>query len=254
MERKNFLKTFVAAAAAGPLVLAACSKETNTPSGGNETTATTTTGTSTTTTSANGACVTSPNEVEGPYPYVGGEITNPLSRIDITDGQTGVPLTLNLVVVNVSANCNVVPNARVDIWHCNKDGYYSGYGNQNSVLGTQSYVGKTWLRGYQTSDANGLVKFTTIYPGWYSGRATHIHFEVFINGVLKKTGQMAFSETVSNEVHVSSLYAAHGKNTTSNMGDGIFGNSAADLANETLSLVGSVAAGYTGAYTIGLAL
>ena len=242
MERKNFLKTFAIAAATGPMVLS-CKKSSSNDDGSTTVTSSTSTTTGET-----------PTEVEGPYPYVGGEITNPLQRVDVTDGQTGVPLALTLTVHNVNSNNVAVANVRVDMWQCNKDGYYSGYANQSGILGAQSYVGKTWLRGYQLSDSSGQVKFTTIYPGWYSGRATHIHLEIFINGVLKKTAQMAFPETISDVVHVSSLYAALGVNTTSNAADSIFGNSATDLANETLSLTGSVAAGYTGTYTIGLAL
>jgi protocatechuate 3,4-dioxygenase beta subunit len=242
MERKSFLRTFAIAAAAGPMVLDACKKSSSSDDG---TTVTTSTSTNTGVT---------PTEEEGPYPYVGGEITNPLQRVDVTDGQTGIPLALTLTVHNVSSNNAVVPNVRVDMWQCNKDGYYSGYAGQPGVLGTQSYVGKTWLRGYQLTDATGQAKFTTIYPGWYSGRATHIHLEIFINNVLKKTAQMAFPETISDAVHVSSLYSAHGINTTRNATDSVFGNSSTDLANEMLSITGSIAAGYTGTYTIGLAL
>ena len=251
MERKNFLRTFALVAAAGPMMIDSCQKETVTKSGTTATTGTTTTSTST---SASGSCVSTPTEEEGPYPYPGGEITDPLDRSDVTPSQTGVPLLLNLVVVNTNNNCNAVENVRVDIWHCNKDGYYSGYANQNEALGAKSYVGETWLRGYQLSDAAGSVKFTTIYPGWYTGRATHIHIEVFINSVLKKTGQMAFPESISDVVHVSTLYAAHGVNPIRNATDHVFGDSATDLANETLSLAGSVSVGYTGTYTIGLAL
>ncbi|EHQ30866.1 intradiol ring-cleavage dioxygenase [Mucilaginibacter paludis] len=239
MERKSFLKTFAIAAATGPMVLEACKKN----SGSDDTTTTSTVNSDET-----------PTETEGPYPYVGGEVNNPLQRADVTDGQTGVALNLILTVINVNSSKAVVPNVRVDMWQCNKDGYYSGYANQPGILGTQSYVGKTWLRGYQLSDTNGQVKFTTIYPGWYAGRATHIHLEIFINGVLKKTAQMAFPETVSDVVYVSSLYSAHGINTTRNASDSVFGDSASDLAKETLSLSGSISAGYTGIYTIGLAL
>lgn len=252
MERKNFLKTFAVAAVTGPILIEACKKDSvNTSS--TTTTTTTTSGTSAAT-STNGGCVVSPTETEGPYPYAGGEITNPLNRADVTAGQTGAPLALNFIVTNVNDNCNVVANARVDIWHCNKDGYYSGYANQLGVSGTLSYVGQTWLRGYQVTDASGVAKFTTIYPGWYSGRATHIHIEVYVNNVLKKITQITFSETISDAVHVSSLYAAHGKNTTRNANDSVFGDSAMDLANETMALTGSIAAGYSGSFTIGLAL
>lgn len=253
MERKNFLRSFVIAAAAGPMLIDACQKESVT------TASTTTTGTSatsstTTSTAASGSCITTPTEEEGPYPYVGGELTNPLNISDVTGSQTGVPLSLTFTVVNTNNSCALLPNVRVDIWHCNKDGYYSGYANQPGLLGTQSYVGQTWLRGYLATDANGQAKFTTIYPGWYGGRATHIHIEVYISGVLKKIGQVTFSETISDTVHTSTLYAAHGVNPVRNASDSVFGNSATDLANETVALAGSVSAGYTGTYTIGLAL
>ncbi|MEZ2338452.1 hypothetical protein AB6735_22580 [Mucilaginibacter sp. RCC_168] len=245
MERKSFLRTFAVAAAAGPLLIEACKKDASS----------TQTETTTTTTSTNGTtCITTATEEEGPFPYPSGEINNPLNRVDVTGGQTGVPLSISFVVVNTNDNCNVVSGARIDIWHCNKDGYYSGYGNQPGVLGTKSYIGETWLRGYQLTDTSGVAKFTTIYPGWYSGRATHIHMEVFINNVLKKITQMAFSETISDAVHVSTLYAAHGINTTRNATDQVFGDSATDLANETIALTGSVSAGYSGTYTIGVAL
>ena len=243
MERKNFLKTFALMAAAGPMIIDGCKKDAAAKS-------TATTSTSTT----SGSCIVTASETEGPYPYVGGESTNPLNRSDVTAGQTGVPLTLSFVVVDANNSCNVVTGARVDIWHCNKDGYYSGYANQNSGLGAKSYVGETWLRGYQLTDSTGVAKFSTIYPGWYSGRATHIHIEVFVNGVMKKTTQICFSESINNVVYASSLYSSHGINPLTNEADGILGNSLTDLANETVSLTGSVAEGYSGSYTIGIQL
>ena len=249
MERKNFLKTFALMAAVGPMIVDGCKKDATTKNS-----STTTSSTSTSTTSTSGSCMVTADEVEGPYAYVGGESTNPLDRSDVTAGQTGVPLTLSFIVVDAGNNCNVVSNARVDIWHCNKDGYYSGYANQNSSLGTKSYVGETWLRGYQLTDSTGVAKFTTIYPGWYQGRATHIHIEVFVNGVMEKTTQICFSESINNVVYTSSLYSTHGVNPITNEADSIFGNSTTDLANETVALTGSVSEGYSGSYTIGIKL
>ena len=251
MERKNFLKTFALMAAAGPMIIDGCKKDATTKT---TTTTGTSSSTSTSTSTTSGSCIVTATEVEGPYPYVGGEITNPLQRSDVTAGQTGVPLVLSFVIVDTNNSCNVVTGARVDIWHCNKDGYYSGYANQNSSLGTKSYVGETWLRGYQLTDSTGVAKFTTIYPGWYGGRATHIHIEVYVNGVMKKTTQIAFSEAINNTVYASSLYSAHGVNPITNEADSIFGDSLTDLANETVSLTGSVADGYSGSYTIGIQL
>jgi protocatechuate 3,4-dioxygenase beta subunit len=236
MERKHFLKNSIGLLSAAAIVNA-CKKSSSSGS-------------------SSGCGVVSPEETEGPYPYVGGEINNPLQRADITAGQTGLPLTLNFSVINVNNNCAAVSGARVDIWHCNKDGYYSGYGSQTggALGGTQSYVGQTWLRGYQLADTSGKAQFVTIFPGWYQGRATHIHVEVFVSGVLKKTTQITFSETISDAVHVTSLYAAHGINTMRNASDGIFNNSATDLANETVALAGNTTSGYTGSFTIGIAL
>ncbi|WEK36999.1 MAG: intradiol ring-cleavage dioxygenase [Candidatus Pseudobacter hemicellulosilyticus] len=245
MERKNFLRNGLLLLGGGGLILEACKKSGDA--------AASTTGTGGTGSTDGGSCVVMPTETEGPYPYPGGEINNPLNRSDVTGGQTGLPLVLTFGVVNVNNNCAYVSNARVDIWACNKDGYYSGY-SQQGYLGTKNYAGETWLRGYQETDANGQARFTTIYPGWYSGRATHIHLEVFVNNVLKKTGQITFDETISDAVHASSLYAAHGINTTRNARDGVFGDSAADLARETVALTGSLSAGYTGTYNIGIAL
>lgn len=203
----------------------------------------------------NGNCIQSPTETEGPYPYPGGEITNPLLRTDITEGQAGLPLSIAFNVIDVNNNCATVANARVDIWHCNKDGYYSGYGNQTGgSLGTQSYIGQTWLRGYQLTDSSGNATFNTIFPGWYQGRATHIHIEVFVNNVLKKTTQITFQESISDAVHQTSDYAAHGLNTTRNANDSIFNNSATDLANETVALTGNTTTGYAGEYTLGIAI
>ena len=247
MERKDFLRNSIGVIGLTALipVINSCKKDSSTSG--------TTTGT--TSGSSSGSCIITADEVEGPYPYVGGEITNPLQRADVTGGQTGLPLALIFTVVNANNSCAAVSGARVDIWHCNKDGYYSGYGNQTGgSLGTKSYTGETWLRGYQLTDTSGKATFNTIYPGWYMGRATHIHIEVFVNNILKKTTQITFPETISDAVHITSLYAAHGVNTTRNSSDGILGNSATDLANETVALTGDTTNGYSGNYTIGLAL
>jgi protocatechuate 3,4-dioxygenase beta subunit len=118
---------------------------------------------------------------------------------------------LTITVKNVNDNCNIIENARVDIWHCDKDGYYSGYTNAG-FLGTQNNTAKVFCRGLQYSDANGEVKFTTIYPGWYQGRVTHIHVQVYVGTTLKLTSQIAFPEEINTEVYNSTLYASHGQN------------------------------------------
>src|SRR6185295_19388628 len=132
----------------------------------------------TTTTSTNASCAVTPTETVGPFPSL-----TSLFRSDIRETKTGVVLTLTIKVVNASSGCAAVPNANVEIWHVDAAGNYSQYGSQTT---------QTYLRGIQTSDANGEVKFTTIYPGWYQGRATHIHLEVTMNGRSVKATQIAF--------------------------------------------------------------
>ncbi len=151
-----------------------------------------------------------------------------------------------------NAASNFVSHTDATGWQCNKNGYYSGY-TDSGFLGIKNYTGKTWLRGFQLTNNNGVVHFTTVYPGWYRNRATHIHFEVFINKVLKKTGQIAFPETTNNNVYATPLYSAHGPNPTKNIDDNVFGNSATDLANETV-VISTRNNILHGNYTIGIPL
>ena len=110
-----------------------------------------------------------------------------LIRSDIREGRSGTPVALTLMVVNVNSGCSPVADAVVDIWQCDAEGHYSQY-NQPGYNGTA----QTFLRGIQATDARGQVTFTTIYPGWYAGRATHIHVEVSVNGRSVKVTQIAF--------------------------------------------------------------
>lgn len=218
---------------AGTALALGCSDSPTSPT----TTATTTTTTTPGTTS--GTCSVMPSETAGPYPSL-----TDLFRSDIRDGKSGTLLTLTATVVNVNAGCAAVANANVEIWHCDAVGNYSQYGSQ---------VGQTYLRGIQTTNANGEATFTTIYPGWYQGRATHIHLEVVINGTSVKVSQIAFPESINNEVHGQGAYAVNGRGTnpTRNAADGIFADS---LAAELITPSGSVAAGYTAAVQIGIAI
>src|SRR4029450_6554977 len=143
---------------------------------------------SSTTTTSSSTCAVTPSETEGPYPDKTGMINNSAYyRRDVTEGKPGLPLTLVLTVVNANSACSAVSNATVEIWHCDAAGNYSEY-SQPGFDGTS----QTFLRGVQTTDSGGQVTFTTIYPGWYAGRATHIHVDVFGNGSLVKTTQVAF--------------------------------------------------------------
>jgi protocatechuate 3,4-dioxygenase beta subunit len=163
------------------------------------TSASTTTTTGTTSTS----CAVTPSETEGPYPDKTRMINNSaFFRRDITEGRSGLPLTLTLTIVSVSGGCSPVSNASVEIWQCDASGNYSEY-SQPGFDGT----GQTFLRGIQVTDASGQVTFTTIYPGWYAGRATHIHVDVFRSGSLAKTTQIAFPESDGRGLRVGRLRA-----------------------------------------------
>jgi protocatechuate 3,4-dioxygenase beta subunit len=242
--RAKFLKSLLIGATSVPVLIEACSKNNNSSSGSSgSSTDSTYTGTT------NTSCSASPTETAGPYPYDLSS-NSAIYRTDITEGKTGIPLALTLTIVNSNNDCALISGARVDIWHCDKDGYYSEY-NEPGYLGTQNNTGKTFCRGIQLSDSNGQVKFTTIYPGWYSGRVTHIHLEVFVNSVLKLTTQLAFPDTLTKQVYATSLYSAHGQNTLTNSTDGILGDS---YTNELVTISGNTTDGFTATFKVGVPL
>jgi protocatechuate 3,4-dioxygenase beta subunit len=203
------------------LTLLGCSSGSGS-TGAATTTTQTTTGTTTTTTAGTattpGSCVLIPQETVGPYPLFN-DIASAATyqREDITERKTGVPLRLTLNIVNVNNQCAPILTAMVYVWHCDKDGYYSGYNQAGADL-----RGQTFLRGVQTTDTSGRVTFNTIYPGWYPGRATHIHFRVYLALDLQATSQLAFPNSVTSAVYSSPLYVAKGQNPTTPTSDGIF--------------------------------
>jgi protocatechuate 3,4-dioxygenase beta subunit len=187
------------------------------------------------TASSNATCAVTPTETAGPFPSL-----SDFFRSDIRETKTGTVLTLTIKVVNVNAGCNPVANANVEIWHVDAAGNYSQYGTQSA---------QTFLRGIQTTNASGQVVFTTIYPGWYQGRATHIHAEVTTFGRSVKVTQIAFPESVNNTVHGSGVYASRGSNPMPNLADGIFADS---LAAELVTPTGSPTSGYAATFQIGI--
>ncbi|MBX7186859.1 MAG: intradiol ring-cleavage dioxygenase [Vicinamibacteria bacterium] len=188
------------------------------------------------TVSTNATCAVTPTETVGPYPSL-----VDLFRSDIRESKTGTVLSLTIRVVNANSNCAPVSGAAVEIWQCDALGNYSSYGSQ---------TGQTYLRGIQTTNASGEVVFTTIYPGWYQGRATHIHAEVTVGGRSVKVTQIAFPESINNAVHATGVYASRGSNPTTNLQDGIFADS---LSAELVTPTGSPQAGYSAAFQIGIA-
>lgn len=184
------------------------------------------------------ACAVSPNETIGPFPSLSDFV-----RSDIREGKPGLPLTLTISVVNTNSACSAVSGAIVDVWQCDATGNYSQYGSERNL---------TYLRGLQTTDSNGRVTFTTIYPGWYQGRATHIHVEVTINGRSVKVTQIAFPEDTTAQVYRTGVYASGGQNPTSNARDMVFSDG---VTNELITLTGGDAAsGFTAAFQVGVAL
>jgi protocatechuate 3,4-dioxygenase beta subunit len=132
-------------------------------------------------------CVITPEVTEGPYYF-----DPKLERADITEDRPGVATTVKLQLFD--SRCRALPGARVDIWHCDAAGQYSGYPNQTAGVDT---TGETFLRGTQVTADNGVVEFRTIYPGWYAGRTTHIHFKVFLDEKTVLTGQIFFPDALS---------------------------------------------------------
>jgi hypothetical protein len=154
-------------------------------------------------------CVLTPSQTAGPY-----YLNLNLVRSDITEGKPGIPTRLFLNVVRAS-DCTPIPNAAVDVWHCDALGLYSGVAS----LGT---AGQTFLRGIQFTDAAGMTSFDTIYPGWYPGRTTHIHVKVRPTSTSELTSQMYFVQALNNRIAGRPPYSTKGVNPTTNAGDPLF--------------------------------
>ena len=168
---------------------------------------------------APGQCVLTPDAGEGPF-----YLDPKLIRSDITSSQPGAPLHLALQVVR-AGDCATLSNARVDIWHADALGLYSGYDRQSGVGGisTKPAVGQQYLRGTQMTDAAGNVQFRTIFPSWYGGRTPHVHFKVFLSGNEVVASQIFFPDEISKEVFAEwRPYREHAsKRTTFNDNDPI---------------------------------
>jgi protocatechuate 3,4-dioxygenase beta subunit len=197
-------------------------------------------------------CVVRPELTIGPY-FVDEQLERSDIRPDSSDNSVkeGVPLTLNINVTSVSDNsCTPIEGAQVDIWHCDAQGQYSGVSAQGSDT-----TGHDFLRGYQHTDPNGAVHFQTIYPGWYSGRAVHIHFTIRTQGAggeeYQFTSQFFFDDTLTDEVHALEPYASHGQRDMRNSNDNIFSSGGDQLL---LNLQGDTTNGFTGSMSIGLDL
>ncbi len=165
-------------------------------------------------------CQVSPSMTEGPF-YLRAD----LMRRDITEGKPGHPLRLGLRVVDVQSNCQPVPGAVVDVWHSAADGDYSAYAEGSGDGGP----GTTFLRGSQIADEDGIVTFQTIYPGWYGGRAVHIHLKVHVPPDEVLTSQLYFPEDVNDRIEAMAPYASRGHRDTTNASDFVGRNDPSQL-------------------------
>jgi protocatechuate 3,4-dioxygenase beta subunit len=214
-----------------------------------------------------------PELTEGPY-YID------LERIrrDITEGKTGLPMQMQFKVVHVTTGAPI-SGAAVDVWHCDAQGVYSGFNSHGPPPGPPPFMGmdddfagydgsppggppggpgfgpehehkpdnnQTFLRGVQITNAGGVAKMDTIYPGWYGGRTTHIHVRVHLGGVasdgryqgghISHTGQIFFPEDATDKVYRLKAYSKSQQGRTPLQDDGIF-NQGGALSMAQLSLI-----------------
>jgi len=197
------------------------------------------------------ACALAPALTAGPYWLDEGLDRSDLRwdthRIAVPDPRPGVPLQLDIrLVASSEEGCHPVHGAQVDVWHCDALGLYSD-------VAANGTTGQNFLRGYQQTDLSGLVSFTTIYPGWYPGRAVHIHAKVRLFGpygelTTEVSTQLFFDDAVTDAVHSLEPYRDRGQRDTRNAADALYGGHRELL----LSLEGSPTDGYQG--TIDLAI
>lgn len=231
MERKEFLKRLGLTTIVLPL-LASCGEDVD-PATNN---------------SGTGDCTITNSETAGPFPT---KDPSSLQKVDIRADRTGVTLTIEITIQNKNNGCAPLAGAMVDIWHCDKDGYYSEYGGTG--MQAVNYTGVHFLRGRQVANSEGKVAFTTIFPGWYTGRATHIHVHIYsASGSSLLVTQIAFPEGASSAVALVNAASDYGytkgmSGYTTNASDNVFGDG---VSTELGTVTGSVGAGYELTHTI----
>jgi protocatechuate 3,4-dioxygenase beta subunit len=212
------------------------------------------------------ACVTEiPQETAGPYPADGSNASNQslnvltrsgIVRSDIRTslgtGNTaqGIPLTIELTIVNTSADCAPLAGYAIYIWHCDRGGNYSLYSN--------GVTSEDYLRGVQATDSSGKVTFTSIFPACYSGRWPHVHFEIYpslasatASSNAIHTTQLALPEDICNTVYATSGYSASVQNLSQVTldTDNVFRDG---HSLQLATVTGDLASGYTAQLTVGV--
>jgi protocatechuate 3,4-dioxygenase beta subunit len=243
MSRRGMLRALgLGAAAAG---LAACASNTSTTAGS----------ASATTTASSTGLVEIPDETAGPYPGDGSNGPNVLAesgivRADIRSSfggasgtAEGVPLTIQLTILDIANGGSAFAGVAVYVWHCNREGEYSMY---STAIEDQNY-----LRGVQIADSSGRVSFTSIFPACYSGRWPHIHFEVYpdqasitdaSNAIA--TSQIAIPQDVCDVVYATPGYerSVSTLSQVSLTSDNVFGDDGG--VHELGAVTGAVTSGY----------
>jgi protocatechuate 3,4-dioxygenase beta subunit len=265
-DRRQTLRWLLAGASALPVL--GCGGGGSTSDSASATTSTSSTTTTTTTPTTTGSCAVIPEETGGPYPGDGTNsnasgVVNVLTQTGVVrsdirssfNGPTGVaagvPLTIKLQIVNANGSCAALSGYAVYLWHCDRDGNYSLY--------SSGVTSENYLRGVQASDTSGNVTFQTIFPGCYSGRMTHVHFEVYptlakstsaANRI--KTSQFTFPMATLNEVYATSGYSASVRNLAqiSYATDNVFSDG---TTLQMGAVTGNVTDGYVVTLTVGVA-
>jgi protocatechuate 3,4-dioxygenase beta subunit len=181
-------------------------------------------------------CLLTPEVTEGPY-----WVENRLTRRNITEGKSGVPLVIRFTVLN-ARTCRTIPNADVEIWHCDALGNYSGVNGATT----------RFLRGHQKSNSSGKAEFLTIFPGWYRGRTPHIHMKVYVGGDTVHTGQVFFNEKITAAVYRQAPYASRGQYDTPHARDSIYREAGGSNAELKLARRTGGLKGYVGTIAIGV--
>ena len=200
-----------------------------------------------TTTGPRPSCVARPQQTEGPF-FVEEALNRSDIRSDPRSGEVrpGVPLRLTFNVSRLSGTgCSPLAGAQVDVWHCDAIGRYS------DVRGS-STNGQQFLRGYQVTDAAGNAQFLTIYPGWYGGRAVHVHFKIRTGPAAARsyafTSQLYFDEALTERVYAVEPYANQRRRWMRNADDGLFRGGGRQL----LLAPAQEGEGYAATFDIGL--
>jgi len=191
------------------------------------------------------ACTVRPEQTEGPY-FVDTQLARSDIRSDPDTGsaEPGVPLRLAFRVSRIDGGgCAALPGAHVELWQCNARGLYSGVRDSQGDTSDRKF-----LRGYQLTDASGMARFVTIYPGWYPGRTVHLHFMIRSGEAGSRreefTSQLYFDDALSDRIFEQAQYAGRGPRPVRNARDGIYRRGGSQLMLAVAERDGSLEASF----------